>query len=305
MIQHMKKMVSAIEEKLTKKGEPFLVLTLMDRDGSIFAKIWNMSLDKSPLTKGDIIDCRMKVEDYQGQTSYTLESWTKIEEPKSYYFPAIEDNPADLYDEIMEVAQDLREPLKKLVKSIYEKHKDAILDSAAARHIHHNLLGGLLLHTLTMVKGAVGFMDVYPNLDYDLIFAGIILHDIGKIHELSMDELGQVSYTPIGNLHGHMPIGYHLVMSEGEALGTDAEDLMLLGHIILAHQGLREYDACTLPSIPEAYLIYMLDNLDSKMYQFRTLYAEMEPGQQSEKAILTLAGCRPYKRKEKKENEEV
>ena len=291
-------LLTNLEEKLTRKNDTYLVCTLSDQSGSIYAKVWNMSLEKTPLKTGTVYDCRLNESEYQGEKSYELESFSKSKEPVSHFVPAIEEDPESLYEELMEVAKELRPSLRDLVVKLYEDHKQALLTRPAAKTVHHNLMGGLLFHTYCMLKSAPGFMEVYPDLDYDLVFAGIMLHDIGKVEELMMDEKGQIGYTPIGTLHGHMPIGYYLVRKTGEQLGTDPEDLMLLCHIILSHQGLREYESCALPSVPEAYLIHALDMVDSRLFQFKAIQEDLKEGMHTEKAYPTLGGCRVYKRKE-------
>ncbi|MGZ3140255.1 HD domain-containing protein [Candidatus Phytoplasma solani] len=153
--------------------------------------------------------------------------------------------------------------LKQVTNNLYLRHKNNFLISKAALKIHHNYYGGLSYHTLTMLKMAEALLKIYPFLNQDLLYAGIILHDMAKIQEI---EFNKKNYTKEGKLLGHLVMITSEVQSEAMLLGyQDSEEILLLKHILIAHHGLLEYGSAKKPQIGEALLIWYLDNIDAKL----------------------------------------
>lgn len=182
-----------------------------------------------------------------------------------------------MYNELLTYANAITDvPLRRLVVSLLEEHADDIKRFPAASHNHHNYRGGYLEHTVSMTRTGLYLADKYreyypdlePPLNKDLIVAGCILHDIGKVHELECDSV-QPTYTIVGNLIGHVLIGRDMVRDAAKHTpGLDCELLLLLEHIITAHQGLAEWGAPKPPMIPEALLVHFADDIDAKMNMF-------------------------------------
>ena len=190
---------------------------------------------------------------------------------------------------------DLRVDAKLYKGSTSEDNREKLLTWAAGKSVHHNIRGGLLYHMYTMLQSASQLYKVYKNilpLDRDLLFAGVILHDIGKVRELSCSSIMSIDYTPDGNLLGHLFIGAEMVGECAKKLGLPEEKTLLLQHMLLSHHGKREMGAVTLPAIPEASILPHVDCMDAEMYMFRSAREETKPGEMSDK-IFAL-DCRVY-----------
>ena len=171
-----------------------------------------------------------------------------------------------------------------LVKSIYEENKTKLLYWSAAKSVHHNCYGGLLYHTLRMMRSAFTLTKVYTTINKDVLFAAVALHDIGKITELETDELGVADYTVDGTLFGHALLGIEMI--NAKASGYNPELIRLLKHCLAAHHGQLDWGAVTIPAIPEAMMLHQIDMIDSRMYQFEKAIEEItEPGQLGDKVF--------------------
>lgn len=289
--------IREITEKKTKTASPYLLLTLFDKEKVFQGKIWNMDIPSFPRKVGEVIEISYETSTYNGQEDIILSGCRPSNESPKEFIPRIPEEPEELYNQIVELAQDLRAPLKEIVTKIYEDFKEVILTQPAAKTVHHNVSGGILLHVYKMLEGAMGLDGIYDGIDMDMVYAGIMLHDIGKVKELSMDDCGNISYTAQGTLFGHMPLGFVLVHEYGVKLDTNEEDLNILLHIVLAHQGTPEMGSSVIPCTPEAYMVHMLDMLDSRVYQYNSILNNLEPGEHTAGPIKTLAGARVYKRR--------
>ena len=161
----------------------------------------------------------------------------------------------------------------QLLSNILDVHRDKVKSYPAATEVHHNYWGGFLEHVLSVLEGALFFARRYPGLDKDLLVAGAVLHDIGKLEELGNPE--NPSYTTRGTLIGHVVLGRDLLREEASQIDDFPSTLlMLLEHLILSHQGLYEWGSPKRPKIPEALIIHYVDDLDSKMNRFSRLLLE-------------------------------
>lgn len=166
--------------------------------------------------------------------------------------------------------------IKKITTLIYEKYEPNFYFHVAATKFHHAYIGGLAHHTLTMLKLSTPFLEIYPYLNKDLLYAGIILHDMAKIDEISVDE---AEYTAEGNLIGHLVmIALEIEKVASKLNYVDSEEVLLLKHIVLAHHGLLNFGSPKRPQIGEALLIWYLDTIDSKFTPLGAAYEETEKG---------------------------
>ncbi|MBP5835974.1 HD domain-containing protein [Candidatus Phytoplasma meliae] len=153
--------------------------------------------------------------------------------------------------------------LKTVTTNLYLRYKNKFLISKAALKIHHNYYGGLGYHTLTMLKMAEPILNIYPFLNSDLLYAGIILHDMAKIQEI---DFNKKEYTKEGKLLGHLVMIACDVEVEANLLGYQTkEEILLLKHMLIAHHGLLEYGSAKKPQIGEVLLLWYLDNIDCKL----------------------------------------
>ncbi len=162
--------------------------------------------------------------------------------------------------------------IKDITKSLIDKYHDEYFIYPAAAKLHHAYVGGLAYHSIGMIKFADSFIENYPYLNKDYIYAGILLHDIGKVKELT--GIMDTAYTLKGQLLGHLVLGAIEIENEAKNLGYEkAEEVMLLEHMLISHHGLPQYGACKKPSTPEALVLWYIDTIDSK---FRVLGETLE-----------------------------
>lgn len=273
-------LVRQVEERLTRTGERYLALTLGDKTGFIKAKIWaNVLKDyPGPFGAGDKVGVVGQVSSYNGELQLIIQRiWPLAEiirrnagQPPPGYDPSLlEMGPAlevaELWQNLLDlVAAELNPPFRDLVWNLLVEQASAWQQAPAARFNHHAYPGGLLEHTWQVTQAARAVVALYPDLNRDLVLAGAILHDLGKLQELTASPAPD--YTVPGQLLGHIVLGWEMVQRAAAALDfAPAELLWELGHIILAHHGLQEFGSPVLPKTREAMLVYYLDDLDAKL----------------------------------------
>jgi 3'-5' exoribonuclease len=183
------------------------------------------------------------------------------------YFPASTRNPDEMFAEIRQVVASIGNPhLRQLLTAIFDDGDIArrFRIAPAAKNVHHAYLGGLVEHVLSMCSLARATAPLYRDVDLDLLLAGVLLHDIGKVHELSYDRA--FGYSTQGQLLGHIHIALRIVSDKLPSVPDFPVPLRnLLEHMILSHHGAMEFGSPKVPQFPEALLLHHLDNLDSKM----------------------------------------
>ncbi len=279
-------LVKGLEVKKTAKGVPYLDMVLTDSSGEINAKLWDYKEELYPFIKQN---CLLKV---RGSVSMFNDSpqlrvdkarlatdadGVKMED----YVPSSEYNGAEMLAAIMRVVGEFEnEQLKTLVTEVIERNKKALLYWPAAFKLHHAIRGGLLYHTLSILRMAQSVAEIYPSVEKDLLFSGVILHDIAKIGEFNVAETGIASgYTTEGTLIGHLVKGAMNIEKIGEELGTDRELLTLVEHMIISHHGEPEFGAAVRPMFLEADILSQLDLLDARIYEISQAVSEVEPGE--------------------------
>ena len=160
---------------------------------------------------------------------------------------------------------------------------------------HHDFVSGLAYHVYTMLRTGEALCDIYPSLDRNLLYAGIILHDIGKVKELS--GALNTTYTVEGNLIGHIVIATEEINEIVRELDLEGEEILLLKHVILAHHGKLEYGSPKEPMLPEAEMLNFIDNIDARMMMMNKHLEQVKPGEFT-KRIFPLEGRMMYRREE-------
>lgn len=185
--------------------------------------------------------------------------------------------------------------LSEITNEIIKEYRHDFLLYPAAVRMHHNYIGGLAYHTLTICDLAMPFVNVYSMLDKDLLIAGALLHDISKIIEFRSPT--EDKYSIKGQLLGHLVLGAMEVERVAEKLGyKDSEEAMLLEHIIISHHGNPQFGACKRPETPEALLLWLVDTADSKLRVIEETFEKIEPGRFTDNiAVLDKTKC--YKKK--------
>lgn len=271
-----------ILEKESSRGK-YLQMTLFDGKNEIKAFQWEASKETTMAVVGEVMAVVLNIGTYRDNISYTIKQCRRLV-PKdnvniAEFIPSVPCNSEKMYSEIMNVLEKMQNlEIAQLVKTIYEENKEQLFTWTAAKRAHHNILGGLLYHSYRMMKQAVVTADVYPALNKDIMIAGCLLHDIGKLKELDINQLGVTSYSVDGTLLGHILIGSDIVKEYGEKLKINPEIIRILRHIIASHHGSLEHGSPVLPSIQEAIIIHQLDMIDSRMYMLEEANEKLESG---------------------------
>ncbi len=185
--------------------------------------------------------------------------------------------------------------IKDITKALIEKYHDKYFIYTAAAKLHHAYVGGLAYHSIGMAKFADGFIENYPYLNKDYIYAGILLHDIGKVTELTgvMD----TAYSLKGQLLGHLVLGAMEIDEMAKKLGYEnKEEVMLLEHMLISHHGLPQFGACKKPATPEALVLWYIDTIDSKFRVLGEMLENTEAGSYTE-PVGVLDKIKVYKPK--------
>ena len=293
-------LLTGIEERITRPkrtcdaGKPYLVLSLSDGEREIQAYLFGTEKVSFAAETGKVLRVRLSAESYNGSLSYKVGSYAQTDEDPAQYVRGIMDiDPQAMFQEIYGNTGFGR--FQKVVKAILDVNRDKFLSWSAAKNIHHNVKNGLLYHTYRMMKMAEKSADVYAAvLDCELLIAGTVLHDIGKLRELSFSELAGTDYTPEGVLLGHLLIGAEYVGKMCEQCGVSEKDTMLMKHIIASHHGKLEWGAISVPAIPEAMIVHELDMIDSRIYQFEEVYKTIESNSLTDSKVFGL-DTRVYK----------
>lgn len=289
------------KQGVTTQGKPYMSFILQDKSGDIDAKLWTVTKEEMDLlTAGTIIKVKADVIDYRGKKQMKVLHHRHVNEDDNVLAkdfvetaPLTED---DLYNNILDYVLKIdNSNLHRITRHLLSKHKDDFLRFPAAKINHHDFHSGLAYHVLCMLKQAEGLIDIYPAINQSLLYSGIILHDIGKIRELS-GPVG-VTYTTEGNLLGHIVIAYTMVTDAAKELDIDGEDVMVLQHMILSHHGKLEYGSPKVPMLLEAEILHFIDNIDARIMMVEKNLKSIEPGQFSDR-IFPLDNRIMYKRNE-------
>ena len=259
---------------MTKNGKQYISLNLTDKTGEVKARIWdNAEKLGARFSQGDIVTLKAFSVMYQGTLQLNITSIEKFTADESLLvelLPASQVNPDELFDELLGYCRSFSNlQLKKLVELIFSSADiaKAFKKAPAAKSIHHDYLGGLIEHTVNVVRLARAIAPLFPNLNVDLLLTGAILHDIGKIQELAYEN--SFSYTDSGRLIGHITLGCDIVTDAIKKIPDFPEELALVvRHLMLSHHGQYEFGSPKRPKTPEALLLSYMDDLDAKMFGF-------------------------------------
>ena len=267
-----------------RTGKSWLELSLADRTGSIPAKMWdNFDAIAKTFERDDVVRIRGRVKLYNGQKELTLEQVIPAAE-RDYdlgdFLPHTKYDVEKLYADLRAAVAGMKNPwLKQLLTSVVDDPAIAprFKRAPAAMTMHHAYLGGLLEHVVSLIGLASAVASHYPELDPDLLLAGVVLHDVGKIDELRYAR--GIDYSDEGRLLGHITIGVLLVREKCKAIeGFPAPLAVLVEHLILSHHGSHEFGSPSLPQIPEAVALNFIDDVDSKMAGMRATLAQADAG---------------------------
>ena len=257
----------------TRAGDLYLDLILRDNSGTVPAKIWD-KVDEfnEKFSAGNPVAIKGNIESFKDRLQLVIKK-INIASVKNYgrygfdpslIVPTSPYNPNKMWKRVVQIIGKMKNPfLKKVVSNIFREHKDKLLIHPASVMMHHNYRSGFLEHILSMAKIAEKLTPIY-KLDQDLVMAGVLLHDIGKLTEISSSL--EAEYTDEGNFIGHIVIGRDMVREACAKIKGFPKILQQqLEHIILSHQGKFERQSPKQPSFEEALLVHFIDNMDAKM----------------------------------------
>lgn len=266
-----------------KNGRPFMVLQLGDSTGAVDARLWDRVEELSrEFEVGDVIKIKGTVQLFQSRKQLIIHRLERVDSATvqfEEFIPQTSKNTEDMFVELINIVRTMKsDPLRQLVLGTLEdpEIRPLILKAPAAKSIHHAWLGGLLEHILSICKIMDFFASHYPYLNRDLLLFGGIFHDIGKVWELSYDN--GIAYTDRGRLLGHMQLACELIDRKATRILGFSEELRdICKHIILSHHGKLEYGSPKRPKFPEAMIVAMVDEFDSKVSTMMT-FIEAERG---------------------------
>lgn len=273
-------LVKSKELRTKKTGGQFALILLGDRTGEIMGQWWDNFEDSiDTFERDDIVFVRGLVNLYRNHLQITIHRARPClpqEVDLSQYFPTTRFDVEKMFGELMGFVAEFRNPwLRRLLENILgdEETSRKFKRAPAAKTMHHPYLGGLLEHSLSLVKLCRFMASHYEGIDADLLVTGAILHDFGKIDELSYERA--FGYTNEGQMVGHLVMETIMVAGKiAEMPGFPDELRRHLLHLLLTHHGKLEYGSPKLPSTPEALLLSMLDDLDSKVEAMQRLIAD-------------------------------
>lgn len=267
-------LISQVTQGVTTSGAPYLSVVCQDKSGSIDGKLWDVKEEQSALIKpGSILNVVGEVLKYRNSLQLRIHNVFK---PLDIYQIAdfveqtsvpIEDLKSKINQTILSLEDEI---IKGIVSEVFNRYEKEFFEYPAASKNHHDFLGGLATHVVSMLDIGEFLIKQYPILNKDLLLGGILLHDVGKVLELSGPILTE--YTLKGKLLGHISMINAIIHEVAKANGwEDNEQTILLSHLVLAHHGQYEYGSPVLPMVPEAEILNLIDNLDARMNMFEKM----------------------------------
>jgi 3'-5' exoribonuclease len=264
--------------KAKKNGEPYLALTLGDRSGSVDAKMWdNVEEFLNAFEQDDFVKVKGLVNKYNNRWQMTIHKIRRMGDGEvdfSDYLPKTSKSIDELWAKVGEFVESMEQPhLKQLLKLFMadEEIAKAYKDAPAAKTLHHAFIGGLLDHVVSLFTSCDLVVRNYPMVNRDLLFTGVFMHDIGKIHELTYAR--SFGYSTEGQLLGHMIIELEMLQKKIAQIPEFPPQLkILIEHLIISHHGEYEFGSPKLPMFPEALMLHYMDDLDSKMEAMRAQF---------------------------------
>jgi 3'-5' exoribonuclease len=276
-----------VKEKATplaRSGAPYLRVRLADRTGEIEGRVWDGVEEFADLfDRDDFIRIKAQATSYQERVQLNIKSIKKVKDTEvslDEFLPSSTRDPDAMLAELTEIGQEIENTyLKKLVMAFLENEEFTTLFKRApgAKRLHHSFLGGLLEHTLSVVNLIQKIKGYYEGINHDLLLAGGVLHDIGKVYELSYER--SFDYTDVGRLVGHIVMGVEMVDKEiAKIEGFPPELAMLMKHLLLSHHGQYEWGSPTRPMTLEAQILHHLDDLDAKVKGIQEFMQKAQEG---------------------------
>ena len=270
------------------RNGPFWRLELRDATGTLEAKIWSpLSQEFTSLTPGQMVDVGGRSSVFRDQIQLTVDQMRVLSEGEAaaldlgLFLPASPRPAQEMWDELTALCKKefTHAPWRKFVLGLLkdEDIRQGWMKAPAAKGVHHAYVGGLLEHSLSVAGVTLRLADHYPHLDRQVLLAGALFHDLGKIWEFSGGLVND--YTDEGRLLGHMELALEKLAPHLAKSGLEPELVRHFKHLILSHHGSYEFGSARLPQTAEALLLHYADNIDAKMAQCRHIFENWEEDQ--------------------------
>ena len=271
--------------KVTNSGKPYLSAALADASLMVEAKVWDYAGPLGPADEGKVVKVQGVMQEFKGAPQVKVER-IRLTVPQDEYDlgELVPVAPMDLdaaYVRVEGLVDEMQDAdYRAICQEMLRRHGEAFCRFPAAKSVHHGFVGGLLMHTSYMLQMADFLAGLYASfIDRDLLLAGTMLHDIAKLEEFVVSELGMVTeYSVKGQLLGHLVMGAQEVGEVCKQLGTPEEKAILIQHLLLSHHGQPEYGAAVVPQCAEAELLSYIDNIDARMEIYRENLEKTEKG---------------------------
>ena len=277
----------------TKASKPCLSMALADVSASVESMVWDYGGPIGPADEGKVAWVQGVMKEYRGTLQITVEVLRPAEQQE--YFPIIDTlvptAPLDrsaAYARVEALVATLEDDdFRRVAEKFLQRHGAEFCRYPAAKTVHHGFVGGLLMHTADMLELADFLAGKYRTVIHrDLLLTGTLLHDIAKLREFVLSDLGVVmEYSTAGQLLGHLVMGAQEAAEVCKELGVPEEKSMLLQHLLLSHHGQPEFGAAVVPQCAEAELLASIDHIDSRMEIYRETLEKLQPGQFSQRVF--------------------
>lgn len=275
-------MIKELTEKKDKNGNSFLDLVVIGSDKKEYpAKVWRFN-NNGTFAVDDVVEIEYTVDSYKGNTQLTITMIKKApDEMIKDFVPSSEYDGKAVFSILLDKVNNFKDSeLKAIVSKILLDNREAMEVYPAAYKLHHAVVGGLMLHTGSIVEMAEKVCTVYPNVNRELLLAGAILHDAAKTFEMNTSKSGLCSgYSVGGELIGHLVKGAMYVEQTAKELNITSEKVTLLEHMILSHHGVPEFGSPIRPMFVEAEILSTLDMLDASIYEFAAATDKVKAGE--------------------------
>ena len=263
-------LVASCEVREARTGSRFLRMSLRDRAGAMIEAVLFQVSDAQieAVTTGEPYEVEGRADEFRNRVNIKIDTMRRSGETwdATAYLPRSIRSAEELTGSIRDAVESIQTPeLKDVLLAVIADPlvTERLPKWPAAKTRHHAWIGGLAEHTVEMLQIAERVAAVYPQLDRDLLLAGVVLHDLGKLEELDLQ--ASIVYSDAGNLEGHMVQGVRILDRALAATGCNGEIATLLRHLVLSHQGQLEYAAVTEPMLPEAIALHYIDQLSSQV----------------------------------------
>jgi len=288
------------ELKEASNKKPFIDMVFSDKTGEIQAKLWEAGEEVyNRLQLNVLYYVNAKVDSFKDMLQLNINK-IRIADPEDQreidkFVPSAPIPADEMLDEIYGYANRISNmDIRALVMKLLKNKEAQLVYYPAAKSLHHSIRSGLLFHILRMLRLSEKLKEIYPEINLDLLYAGVLIHDLAKIGELESNELGVSEYSKEGQLLGHIIMGICDIERVGNELGISSEVILLLKHMVASHHYEPEYGSPKKPMFLEAELLHFIDMIDARVYDYDNNLKNIEEGNFSE-PVWSLDKRRLYK----------